>query len=71
MPYIARYTQGTTTSTTDMRLDAITDEQAMAELRKIVESGYRNETHASVELSDGRLYGARNEHGTAKGGFVA
>ena len=70
MQYVARYTQGSTTSTTDMHLDATNDKQAVEELRKIVEAGYRNETHASVELSDGRIYGATNKSGTARGKYI-
>lgn len=70
MTYTARYTEGSTTNTINLRLDAQSDEEAVAEIRKIVEAGFRNETSASVELSDGRIYGATNKHGTASGGYV-
>lgn len=70
MTYTVRYTQSNTSDTTNMHLDATNDAQAVAELRKIVEAGYRNETHASVELSDGRIYGAVNKSGTAKGRYL-
>lgn len=70
MTYTARYTQGNNSSTVDMELDAATDQQAVAELRKIVEAGYRNETHANVELSDGRIYGAVNKSGEAHGHYI-
>ena len=70
MTYTARYTQGNNSSTVDMELDATNDTQAVAELRKIVESGYRNETHANVTLSDGRIYGATNKSGVAQGGYI-
>lgn len=70
MQYVALYTQSSTSDTTDMRLDATSDAQAVAELRKAVEAGYRNETHANVQLSDGRIYGASNKHGAAHGAYL-
>lgn len=70
MNYVARYTQGSNSNTIDMELDATTDAEAVAELRKIVEAGYRNETHANVELSDGRIYGAANKSGEAHGRYI-
>jgi len=53
-----------------MDLDALSDAQAVQEVREFVRTGYRNGTWANVELSDGRLYGCRNEHGEAVGGFA-
>lgn len=70
MHYTARYTQSSNSNTVDMELDATNDIEAVAELRKIVEAGYRNETHANVTLSDGRIYGAANKSGEAHGQYV-
>ncbi|MEK8034230.1 hypothetical protein AACH06_25670 [Ideonella sp. DXS29W] len=70
MDYVARYTQGNNSNTIDLALDATSDKEAEAELRKIVEAGFRNETHAHVELSDGRIYGAANKFGSAQGRYI-
>jgi len=53
-----------------IRLNAASDAQAVEEVREFVRHGYRNGTWASVELSDGRIYGCRNEHGDALGGYA-
>lgn len=70
MAYLARYTSLTNSNTSDLTLDATTDAAAVAEVRQMVEAGYRNETACLVALQDGRTYGASNKHGNAVGGYV-
>ena len=53
-----------------LQLKSENDQQAIAELDAIVAAGYRNETGAGVELSDGQRYTARNVHGEASGRFA-
>lgn len=68
--YQAAYAHSNNDSAAQMDLDASSDTQAVSEVRDFVRSGYRNGTWANVELSDGRLYGCRNEHGESVGGFA-
>lgn len=46
-----------------LELDATTDEQAKAEINKIVSDGYRNGTTVSTTLANGDAYIATNKHG--------
>lgn len=39
------------------------DKEAIRTARSLVRDGYRNDTWASVHLSDGRTYQVRNAHG--------
>lgn len=68
--YQAAYAHSNNDSAAQMDLDASSDAQAVEEVREFVRAGYRNATWANVELSDGRIYGCRNEHGDAVGGFA-
>jgi hypothetical protein len=68
--YQAAYAHSDNDSVGQMDLDASSDTQAVEEVREFVRTGHRNGTWANVELSDGRVYGCRNEHGEAVGGFA-
>ena len=68
--YQAAYAHSNESSVGHLDIDASSDAQAVQEVREFVRAGYRNGTWANVELSDGRLYGCRNEHGEAVGGFA-
>lgn len=52
-----------------LTMDATADSDAVSDLLDFVKGGYRNETWASVELSDGRSYVARNVRGGAVGQY--
>jgi len=66
MSYTATYSHGENNVGGTLTLKAKTDQQAMSEIKDFVQSGYRNETAASVDLSDGRLFQAWNSHGDVK-----
>ncbi|HOW47355.1 MAG TPA: hypothetical protein PLB26_06845 [Rubrivivax sp.] len=68
MTYIAVYAHADTDMPGSLELDATTDAEAIAEIKQLVESGYRNGTWATVELSDGRTASYCNRHGEAVGG---
>ncbi len=70
MTYTARYAHSDSDDAGVLSLDATTDAQAVAEVRRFVESGYRNQTWACVELQDGRSYCVRNQHGKALGSYA-
>lgn len=63
--YVAIYKESSNNTGVKLILDAKTDSDAKREVRKIVSDGYRNSASASVELSDGKCYVARNKHGRA------
>ena len=67
MEYIANFRHGETGNGGQLLLSAKNDEEAIEEIRAFVASGYRNETFAGVDLSNGDHYTARNEHGQVKG----
>lgn len=68
--YVARYTESKSSNTIELRLDAVNYAEAVAEVQKIVEDGFRNETQCQVDLTDGRVFGASNVHGSAKGAYL-
>ena len=68
--YIARFTESRGSTTVDLKLDAKTDAQAVAEVRAAVAEGFRDETICLVDLADGRTYGASNKHGEAVGEYT-
>jgi hypothetical protein len=68
--YSARYGHNDSDVPGSLEFSATNDSQAVQELRQFVEDGFRNGTWAQVALSDGRSYGARNEHGQAIGGYI-
>lgn len=53
-----------------LTLAATTDDEAVAETRKLVQDGYRDETWATIDLSDGRAYNVRNIRGEAVGKYA-
>lgn len=66
MIYTANIWHGNSTVGT-LTLKADNDQDAIAEINALVSDGYRNETGARIELSDGRGYIATNRHGEARG----
>lgn len=70
MEYVATYTHQPSDRPALFWIDADTDEEAMAKLRHFVSAGYRNSTQATIELSNGRGYGASNRHGNAIGKYL-
>lgn len=66
MEYTATYIHGENSAGGKITLDATTDDEAIAEIRDFVSQGYRNETTATVELTQG-YYQAWNEHGCVVG----
>lgn len=68
--YQAAYAHSNESSVGQMFICADSDAQVMQDVRAFVRTGYRNGTWCNVELSDGRIYGCRNEHGEAVGGFA-
>lgn len=65
MGYTAKYGHSNNDAQGRLNLDATDDASAMAEVDGFVAAGYRNGTWATIELSDGSAYTARNEHGRA------
>lgn len=63
MTYTARYAHGDSGIPGDLTLAATSDPEAIAEVDALVADGYRNGTWATIELADGTVYRARNEHG--------
>lgn len=64
--YFATFNHGENGRGGSLELHATNDEQAKAEVRQFVGQGYRNETRAGVDLSNGTHYQAWNEHGEVK-----
>ncbi|MGL4639737.1 MAG: hypothetical protein ACRCVX_08465 [Shewanella sp.] len=65
--YEANYVESQNGIGVTLTLGAENDKQAIAEVRQIVASGYRNETTCAVDLSDGTFYTCVNKHGKARG----
>ena len=53
-----------------LTLPATTDAEALKQISKLVTDGYRDETWAAVDLSDGRAYNVRNVRGHAVGNYA-
>lgn len=70
MTYTMRYGHAANAIPGTLTLDAKDDANAVAELREFVAAGYRSETWANVDLSDGRTFGAHNKSGIAIGRYV-
>jgi len=68
--YQVAYAHSNESSVGHLDIDASSDAQAVQADARAFVAGYRNGTWANVELSDGRIYGCRNEHGDAVGGFA-
>lgn len=63
--YYCAYTESDSSNTVQLTLDATTDREAVEEVKRLVEAGFRGETSASVDLLDGRLFQSWNVGGVA------
>lgn len=68
--YTAKYGHSDESIPGTIKLSAISDSEAVAEIREFVQNGYLNGTWANIQLSDGRIYCCKNEHGKAVGSYV-
>jgi hypothetical protein len=68
--YKMTYAHGESDTPGTKTLQSETDAQALMEVRKFVFDGLRNSAWASLELSDGRTYAARNVRGRVMGQFT-
>lgn len=68
--YIAKYGHTDEAIPGTLELAANSDSAAIEEVREFVGGGYINGTWANVQLSDGRMYCCKNNHGDAVGSYV-